>query len=261
MLPDGSFLRTGSGQILKYTAVPATAAQSFSPSTVIGGVPAGQATGDNVPGNQAILASAAGLATGAAGDLYIADSEAGTIRKLDTKGILTTVAGSVTATYPTPDGTPALQTVLRNPSALAVAPSGDIYYAEDYAFHVRKISTDGTVTTVAGNGQPPGVCCSLNSGIGGLATSASVDPSPGWNIEPRRYLDFNGEGYFENEMDQEAGKRRCPYSMDLAWTYERGWVMIPKFVACDESKVTIRAIAISDQGDISATPAPISRPD
>ena len=81
------------------------------------------------------------------------------------------------------------------------------------------------------------------------------------DIEPRRYLDFDGEGYFENEVEQEAGKGRCPYSMDLAWTYDRGWVMIPKFVACDENKVTIRAIAISDQGDISVRPAPISPPD
>ena len=89
----------------------------------------------------------------------------------------------------------------------------------------------------------------------------SGEPLARLDIEPRRYLQFDGEGYFENEMDQEAGKRRCPYSMDLAWTYERGWVMIPKFVACDESKVTIRAIAISDQGDISARPAPILSPD
>jgi hypothetical protein len=81
------------------------------------------------------------------------------------------------------------------------------------------------------------------------------------DIEPRRYLDFDGESYFENEIDQEAGKRRCPYSMDLRWTYERGWVMLPKFVECDENRVTIRAIAISDQGDISARPAPIARPD
>ena len=81
------------------------------------------------------------------------------------------------------------------------------------------------------------------------------------DIEPRRYLDFEGQGYFPNELDQEAGKARCPYSMDLRWTYEKGWVMTPKLAGCDENKVTIRAIAISDQGDISARPAPILRPD
>jgi hypothetical protein len=81
------------------------------------------------------------------------------------------------------------------------------------------------------------------------------------DIEPRRYLDLDGDAYFEKELDQETGKGRCPYTMDLGWSSEKGWLMYPKFPECDKAAMIVWTITISDRGDISARPATMARPD
>jgi uncharacterized protein (TIGR03437 family) len=121
---------------------------------VIAGVSPHASFGDGGPGASAGLANPNGLATDPAGNLFIADSWAGTIRRLDTKGIITTVAGSG-GTTPTPDGLPALQTTVDYPTALAISRSGEIYYSEQFSYRVRKIGSNGLVTTVAGDGAIP----------------------------------------------------------------------------------------------------------
>ncbi len=178
LLPDGTILHSDAwvGQYRKYTAVPAASGQTTSPYTVVAGVAGHQSFGNNVPGTQASISVPQGLAVDGAGNLYITEITS-YIHKLSTGGILTTIAGSATATYATPDGTQALATAIRDPTAVAVDQSGNIYYAEPYAYHVRKISTNGTVSTYAGNGQAPDQYeGSFDTRDGSPAISAALRP-------------------------------------------------------------------------------------
>ena len=75
------------------------------------------------------------------------------------------------------------------------------------------------------------------------------------DVEPRRYPDFDDdEEYFDTEVDTHE-KAKCPYIMDLAWSQELGWLMSQKSTACDQAKMIIRQVVISNQGDITARPA------
>jgi uncharacterized protein (TIGR03437 family) len=172
-LPDGSILRgTSADQILRYSPVGAQHG-TVAANSVIAGQSSRGSSGDGLPGTQALMGEPAGIGADSAGNLYIADSYAGRIRKVDPKGVITTAAG--TDGSPTPDGAPALASVLNFPSSLAVSRAGEIYYAELYNYRVRKIKTDGTVVTVAGNGTYPVYYATpSNPGIGRNAASASI---------------------------------------------------------------------------------------
>ena len=113
-------------------------------------------SGDGGPATSASLANPMGVALDGAGNLFIADLLNNRIRKVDTSGIITTVAGNGSG-----DGGPATSASLRNPpgwSWMAVA----TFIAGQ---RIRKVDTSGIITTVAGNG------ISGFSGDGGPATS------------------------------------------------------------------------------------------
>ena len=135
-------------------------------STLAGG---GTSVGDGVPAIQAELSPTA-IAVDTAGNLFIADSVFGTsrIRKVDTKGIITTVAGGAQCCA-LGDGGSALSAYLAIPWGLAVDTSGNLYIAQVDTSNnnlIRKVSSNGTITTVAGGGAA--------AGDGGSATSASL---------------------------------------------------------------------------------------
>lgn len=125
-----------------------------------------------------------GIAVDAAGNLYIAERYNGRIRKLTSDGKINTVAGggSIGITYvggfPTityGDGGPATQAYLSGPVGVAVDAAGNLLIADAGNYNVRKVATNGTISTVAGNGKmynPSG-----GNGDGGPATSAYVIPS------------------------------------------------------------------------------------
>ena len=107
-----------------------------------------------------------GLAVDAAGNLYIADDGHHRIRKVDSKGIITTVAGNGSQNY-SGDGGAATKTSLYRPSGVAVDAAGNIYIADTNNFRVRKVDTSGIITTIAGNGAI------AYAGDGGPAINAS----------------------------------------------------------------------------------------
>src|SRR5208283_3590733 len=109
----------------------------------------------------------------AAGSLYVADVANNRIRKVDTNGIITTVAGNgygYTYVHGTAagDGGPATNSILSFPCGVAFDDAGNLYIADNSHNRIRRVDTNGIITTVAGNGG------STYSGDGGSATNASL---------------------------------------------------------------------------------------
>jgi uncharacterized protein (TIGR03437 family) len=123
--------------------------------------------GDGGPALNALLNTPSALALDSAGNLYISDQANGRIRKVSTAGIITTVAGGETTL--TGDGGPAINALLSAPRGVAVDGSGNLYISESGENRIRKVTTDGNIATIAGNGN----CCYSNDG--GPATNASLN--------------------------------------------------------------------------------------
>jgi uncharacterized protein (TIGR03437 family) len=124
-------------------------------------------SGDNGPATSAQLHDPTGVAVDAAGNLYIADSDNGRIRKVS-NGIIVTVAGNGTAGYSGDNG-PATSAGLSDPVGVALDSAGNLYVADTLNQRIRQVS-NGVITTVAGNGtwgysgdNGPAVCAQLSS--------------------------------------------------------------------------------------------------
>jgi serine/threonine-protein kinase len=109
-------------------------------------------TGDDGPASRAKLHEPNGVAVGPDGSVYIADSEENRVRRVDTDGTITTVAGTGKAGFSGDDG-PATGARLSWPSGIAVALDGTLYIADTDNNRIRRVDTDGTITTVAGTGE------------------------------------------------------------------------------------------------------------
>jgi hypothetical protein len=96
------------------------------------------------------------------GDLFVSDSENHTIRKVTTSGVVTTLAGNPGATG-SADGT-GTAARFNNPQGI-VALGGDLYVVDSGNQTIRKLTTDGVVTTLAGSPGVPG----SDDGTGSLA--------------------------------------------------------------------------------------------
>lgn len=134
-------------------------------TTIAGNGTAGY-SGDGGPATAASLNAPRGMALDNAGNLYFADSNNNVVRKIDTSGIITTVAGNGTAGF-SGDGGPATLAMLNQPFGVFVN-RGSLYIADYSNERVRKVDTSGTITTFAGNGS---FGC---TGDGGSATLASI---------------------------------------------------------------------------------------
>ncbi len=124
-------------------------------------------SGDGGAATNASLSYPSDLALDADGNLFIADSQNSLIRKVDTNGIITTVAGNGTAAY-SGDGGAATNASLSYPSGVAVDADGNLFIADRDNHCIRQVDTNGLITTVAGNGAQG------YSGDGGAATNASL---------------------------------------------------------------------------------------
>ena len=103
------------------------------------------------PGLQAAFNTPSGLAIDEAGNVYVADTGNNRIRKISTRGVVSTIAGDGTAGYA--DG-PAPQAKFDGPIGVAVDKAGNILVADTYNDRVRLISSNGQVTTLAGAKGP-----------------------------------------------------------------------------------------------------------
>ena len=120
-------------------------------TTVAGSHEAGF-SGDDGPAVEARLNGTRGIAVDKAGALYFADSGNNRIRKVDTAGIITTVAGSGEAGFSGDDG-PAVEARLNDPRGVTADGAGNLFIADTNNHHIRKVDVAGIITTVAGSGN------------------------------------------------------------------------------------------------------------
>jgi uncharacterized repeat protein (TIGR01451 family) len=116
---------------------------------------AGMATrgfgGDNGPAVSAQLNLPGGIALDATGNLFIADTNNHRIRMVTPAGIITTVAGTGTGTFGGDNG-PAVSARLNFPSGVAVGSANTLFIADRNNYRIRKVTSDGVISTVAGIG-------------------------------------------------------------------------------------------------------------
>ncbi|HEX5227794.1 MAG TPA: IPT/TIG domain-containing protein [Bryobacteraceae bacterium] len=122
--------------------------QQYVINTYAGNHTAGSG-GDSGPPTSASLNLPLGLAFDSSGNIYIADSANNSVRKIS-GGNITTVAGNGTAGY-SGDGAAATSAELRGPSGVAVDSAGNIFIADTANHVIREVTTNGNITTFAGN--------------------------------------------------------------------------------------------------------------
>ena len=134
-------------------------------------------SGDGGAATSASLNGPIDVTVDAVGNLYIVDGFNNVIRKVNTSGIISTVAGNVNSPGYIGDGGAATSANLNNPSGVAVDTAGNIYIADALNNRIRKVNTNGIISTVAGNGKQG------YSGDGGAATSASLSLPSGLAVD------------------------------------------------------------------------------
>ncbi len=117
-----------------------------------------------------------GLAVDALNTVYVSDQENNVVYKITNSGIMSIYAGVDTAGY-SGDGGPANMAKLNHPSSLSLDPYGNLYIGDAANNVIRKVATDGTITTFAGNGYGAGLGIGHGgySGDGGAATAARLN--------------------------------------------------------------------------------------
>lgn len=175
------------------------------------------ASGDDGDGGDALAArlkTPYGMTMGPDGSLYIADGDSNRVRKVSPDGVITTVAGNGTSGF-SGDGGPAVDAQLDYPAGVSVAEDGSLYIADGENRRIRKVSSDGIITTVAGQTEED----RLEDGIPATEALLSwcygvlADPSGGFFIadgDTCRIRHVAPDGY----IDTVVGTGECGYGGD-----------------------------------------------
>jgi streptogramin lyase len=175
-------LTVAAAAMLLINLTPASA-EGATVVTVAGKSPAGF-SGDGGPAAEAQMHEPRMMTFAPTGDMYIADTFNQLIRKVDTSGTITTVAGRFTGFVPRDEadcvpnfdgeGGPATEATLSCPHGVAVDVAGNIYIADSANHAIRRVDPSGTIVTVAGAGGTSG-----DSGDGGPGTAARIQGPKG----------------------------------------------------------------------------------
>jgi uncharacterized protein (TIGR03437 family) len=141
--------------------------------------------GDGNAATSAALTDCKGIAVDRSGNLFFADTGNNRIRKVSSTGIISTVAGNGTEGF-SGDGGQAVSAALDGPEGVAVDKSGTLYIADTQNNRVRKVTSDGIITTFAGDGA------NGFAGEGVPATAAQL------SLPTRVALDANGSVFFSD---------------------------------------------------------------
>ena len=124
-------------------------------------------SGDGGLASAAELGYPYGVCSDANDNIYITDQFSQVVRKVNSAGVITTIAGNGSFVY-SGDGGPAINAGLLSPSGICADKNGNIYIADFFASVIRKVNAAGIISTVAGSGTGGFF------GDGGPATSAQL---------------------------------------------------------------------------------------
>jgi len=132
--------------------------------------------GDGFNAVDALLNLPTGLTVDPAGNVYVADTQNHRIRRISTDGKIATVMGTGQPNF-SGDGGPGDRSTVFFPESVALDSAGNLYVADTFNHRIRKLSPDGVVTTVVGNGVP------TFRGDGGAAAAASLNYPRGVSVD------------------------------------------------------------------------------
>src|SRR5690348_2687193 len=107
-------------------------------------------SGDGGPATSARINTPVGVTVDAAGDIVFADAGNNRVRKINTAGIISTIAGNGTQGY-SGDGDPAIDASMNVPWGVVYDSAGNLYISDRGNNVIRKVDTAGIITTFAGN--------------------------------------------------------------------------------------------------------------
>lgn len=159
-------------------------------------------SGDGEAATAAMLNRPQAVALDTAGNLIIADTQNRRIRKVDALGVISTIAGTGVEGY-SGDGGPAALAMIQQAVDLAADGAGNVYFADSSGHRIRKISSNGIITTVAGTGVAgplgdgsPATAAQLNFPVGVAVDSKNnLYIADGDNFRIRVVLDANSNIY------------------------------------------------------------------
>jgi len=165
-------------------------------------------TGDGGAATSARLSGPQGLVLAGNGDLYIADTGNNVIRRVTAAtGVITTFAGTGTAGF-LGDGGVATSARLNAPESVSISASGELYIADAGNNRIRRVSTGGTITTVAGTGTAG------SAGDGGLPTAAQLNSPHGIAVST------SGTYYISDRVNNEIRRVTGVFAV-VAWVETR----------------------------------------
>ncbi len=174
-------------------------------------------SGDGSAAASAELGLPFGIALDTSGNLYIADYRENNIRKVDTKGIISSVAGN--GSYGVSgDGGPATNAFINGPEGIVVDAKGNFYIAEYLNNVIRFVNTSGIISTIAGNGTKG------YTGDGGLPTNAQIANPEGIAVDSKGNIYFS-DSY--NHLVRKMTKGALPVTIsNIAAIQEKNEIVI-----------------------------------
>lgn len=161
----------------KSPRTPASSSAS-QPSVAVVSTLVGPIGTENGGGTATNIGDPYGIARDAAGNLFVTDKAACTIRKITAAGVVTTVAGQV-GVQGSADGTGSAAT-FGDPMGITCDSTGNLYVADYDNGHIRKITPAGEVTTVAG--QPGGASADGSSSMATFSDPVGIARDAGGNL-------------------------------------------------------------------------------
>ena len=155
--------------------------------------------GDGGLASSATLSGPYGLCIDKLGNLFIADYYDHRIRKVSTTGIITTYAGSTKTSF-SGDGGLATAAGFFYPYGICMDTSGNLYISDDFDHRIRKVSSNGIISTISGTGQLGFM------GDGGSATNAQFEFPEGLCLDAAGNLYITDKGNDRIRMISPDGK-------------------------------------------------------